>query len=44
MKRCLEVVMTVITPLRNASSTMYSSRDGDTWEEFNEYMNSSLIP
>ena len=44
MKRCLEVVVTVITPLRKASSMIYSSRNGDTLEKFREYLNSSLIP
>ena len=26
----------IMTPLRNTSSMMYSSHDGDTWEEFKE--------
>ena len=37
-------VVTVIAPLWNASSVMYSSRDEVTLEEFKECINSSLIP
>ena len=39
-----QAVMTVITPLRNASSMMDSLRNEVTLEEFKECINSSLIP